>query len=152
MFMCHPFSKCTNTQVLSKTQRSYCRLETIWKHLTNYCLLIGVFLTMASSGSIPKPQTAGALDQNIDFTRFSTREPDTRGLPWSNIPLVAFLNASSATSPCLTTGNKDDWVSFRNNNICSVWLIGRIKVLQGRYKPEDLAGYRWHWWKCERAD
>ena len=85
----------------------------------------------------PKTAALGALHNDIDMSRLSVRQPDTRALLWSNRPLVAFLNASSSTSPCLTTGSKEDWMAFRNNNTCCERLIGQIKEVINQKKIKD---------------
>ena len=53
----------------------------------------------------PTTAALGALHENIDVSKISTAEkPQTKLLLWSNRPLSAFVDATSAFSPCLTTG------------------------------------------------
>ena len=54
----------------------------------------------------PTTAALGALHASIDESKISTiKTPDTRALLRSNQPLSAFLNVTSAASPCLTTGS-----------------------------------------------
>jgi len=40
---------------------------------------------------------------------------------------VAFLDATSAASPCLTTGSREEWTAFQNNNMSCKRLIVKKK-------------------------
>ena len=46
---------------------------------------------------------------------------------WSNRPLLAFLDAWSATSSCLTIGKLKDWKAFHSNNVCCERQIVLLK-------------------------
>jgi len=86
-----------------------------------------VFLIMGEKWLNPTTAALGALHGNIDLSKiFTTKTPGTRALLWSNRPLSAFFYATSASSPCLTTGSRDDWEAFMNNISCER-LIGRVK-------------------------
>jgi len=86
------------------------------------------FISHGTKWMKPKTAALGALNANIDVTRISgNKNPNTKALLWSNRPLSAFLDATSATSPCLTIGSKEDWDAFKNNNTSCERLIGQIK-------------------------
>ena len=70
---------------------------------------------IAQKEKLLNPTTAalGVLYENIDVSKISTAEKALTKTPlWSNRPLAAFLDATSAASPCLTTGQKEDWEMF----------------------------------------
>jgi len=85
------------------------------------------FIQHAVSWLNPTTAALSVLDSDIDVSHLAARSPNTKALLWSDRPLVAFLNATTATSPCLTRGSKADWMAFRNNNTCCERLIGRMK-------------------------
>ena len=63
------------------------------------------FLNHAATWLNPKVAALALLDDDapeLNPQRLSVREPDLPCLLWSNRPITAFLNASSAASPCLT--------------------------------------------------
>jgi len=63
----------------------------------------------------------------VDVTQMSSISPNIEELLWSERPLSAFLTNESSTFPCLTVGSREDWLSFRNNNIMVERLIGQIR-------------------------
>ena len=86
----------------------------------------------------PTTSALGALDENIDLSKISTScKPDTKTLLWSNCSLAAFLNATSAASPCMTTGRKENWVAYQNNNMACERLIGQVKETINKKKIRD---------------
>lgn len=88
------------------------------------------FIDHAQKWVCPKTVALCLLEEEapiIDLKRLAAREPNTTQLLWSNRPISAFFNATSATSPCLTAGEPEDWRSFRNNNMVCERLIGQTK-------------------------
>jgi len=96
------------------------------------------FITHGAKWLNPTTAALGALDENIDVSKVSTTTtPDTKALLWSHRPLTAFFDATSAASPCLTTGSLEDWKAFRNNNMSCERLIGQVKETINKKKVSD---------------
>ena len=96
------------------------------------------FLDYGENWLNPSTAALGALHASIDVSKISTiKTPDTRALLWSNQPLSAFLNVTSAALPCLTTGSRDDWEAFKNSNISCERLIERVKETINGKKIHD---------------
>ena len=74
---------------------------------------------------------------NINLLRLASNEPDMEQLLWSNRPISAFFCAASCSSPVLTRGTKEDWISFRNNNLGCERLIGQLKLCVVDKKVKD---------------
>lgn len=88
------------------------------------------FISHAVTWMNPKVAALALLDEDgpsINPQRLSVREPDVEHLLWTNRPVKSFLNASSASSPCLTRGSTADWRAFKNNNMPCERLIGQMK-------------------------
>ena len=86
------------------------------------------FLSHAATWLNPKVAALSLLDDEGPSTHPQRlREPNIDQCLWSNRPITAFMNATSASSPCLTRGSPEDWKSFKNNNMACERLIGQMK-------------------------
>ena len=66
------------------------------------------FIDHAYTWMNPKTAALGVLQADMDIFRIAIRTPNTKELLRSNRPLKAFLSTSSRSSPCLTSGSKND--------------------------------------------
>ena len=102
------------------------------------------FISHAVTWMNPKVAALALLDEDgpsINPQRLSVREPDVEHLLWTNRPVKSFLNASSASSPCLTRGSTADWRAFKNNNMPCERLIGQMKYCILKKKFIDSQDY-----------
>lgn len=74
---------------------------------------------------------------NTNPDRLPITEPNIEKLLWSNKSINSFISRSCLFSPCLERGDCDDWRSFKNNNMPTERLIGRIKDCVLKKKVAD---------------